>query len=98
MATGTASPNYDGTLTANTVDTIAMDRGWDTIQIINEDTALTIWYTVDGSTPAVGGATGGTARVLPPQTVDTPLIPNSVAVVVKLISSGTPKYAIEGGS
>lgn len=98
MATGTASPNYHGQLTANTVDTITMDRDWGTVQVINDDGTSRIDFTVDGTAPVVGGT--ATGRVLPAAIcVDSDAgIAGNAVTVVKLISAGTPKYSIIGGS
>lgn len=97
MATGTANPNYHGQLTANTVDTITMSTTWDDINVINDDGTSRIDYTVDGSTPVVGGSVTG--RVLPAAIcVDTCPTEYATAVVIKLISAGTPKYSIIGGN
>jgi hypothetical protein len=96
MAAGTASPNYHGQLTANTVDTVTTDRAWEDIQIVSDGTAR-IDVTVDGTAPVVGGTPTG--LVIPAAVaVLTPPIPDSgTPTVVKLISAGTPHYSIIGG-
>ena len=55
MTVATATPNYFGSLTAGAVDVIMMDRPWTTLQVVNLGSSDPIYYTLDGSTPAVGG-------------------------------------------
>lgn len=98
MATGTANPNYESALVANTADTITLPTGWAEAQIINVDGTSRIDYTVDGSTPVVGGGTSSySGRVLPAVAgyTDTINVKYNTAEVIKLISAGTPHYAIE---
>lgn len=97
MATGTASPNYQGVLVASTVDTITTNVPRRAITVISDGTAR-IDYTLDGSTPAVTGtATGRTLYASTAgEVVDGPIQTSERAVtVVKLISTGTPHYSIE---
>lgn len=93
-----------GTLVANTVTTVTVDRvpGTDPssladnqLEVINRDGAAEIFYTLDGVTaPTVGGS-------------DCEILPAAIngqfhsrqnlgSTVVKLISSGTPKYTVKG--
>lgn len=84
-----------GTLVAATVSTESFTvKNADEIvvHIVDESTG-SIYFTVDGSTPAVAGA--GTMVVhsgLPARTVR---VPTTDAQEVKLISAGTPKYSVE---
>ena len=82
------------TLTAATVDTVTFDADFSSIEVISHDGAAAIYFTVDGTTPTVGGA-------------NTYFIPAAVAsrevkvgtagdTAVKLISSGTPTYSVQG--
>lgn len=113
MASATASPNYHGQLTANTIDTITMSQIWSSIQIIASETTAParIDYTIDGSAPVVGGSPAG--RVLPATPCVDVVSPGSVTVIaivaggetsttgpmiIKLVSAGTPHYEIIGGS
>jgi hypothetical protein len=86
----------NGTLVANTVATVTFNNATvGEVQVINRDAAAEIWYTDDGTAPTVGGAgcylvpAGATAKSIP----DTGEA--NAPIVVKLISSGTPKYAVE---
>jgi hypothetical protein len=46
---------YKKTLVANTVDTVEFADYLQTVRIVSHDGAAEIYYTIDGSTPAVGG-------------------------------------------
>lgn len=110
MATGSATRNFHGTLTATTVDTITINSPAPLVRIANRGTA-DIFLTLNGTTPTVGGAE--TLVVPAGQTVayDTGLrhgpgqwtdydgvttvgTANATNFVVKLISSGTPAYSV----
>jgi hypothetical protein len=101
-ATANASPNYHGQLTAGQVDTITIAGNASlamapvsAIEVVNVDGASRIDYTLDGSTPVVGGS--ATGRVLPASiSVDVISVEEATPVVVKLISAGTPHYSIIG--
>lgn len=81
------------TLTANTVATVTLDDNYNIVEVINLTGAAEVWFTVDGSTPTVGGratqclpaAVGGFEWDLP----------GSVRTV-KLISTGTPRIYVRG--
>lgn len=95
MASGTAAPNWHSTLSGSVVDTVVLGSAWDTIQIMNRSGTSEIYYTVDGSTPTIGGVN---TRVLPASIcADAPPIPEGTPVTVKLLSSGTPTYSVIGG-
>jgi len=80
------------TLTAATVDTVTFSADLDQVEVVNEDGAAAIYFTVDGSTPQVAGnntyylpaAIGGLQVT----------VPTSGNTVVKVISAGTPKYGV----
>lgn len=79
-------------LVASTVDTVTFtdDVGW--VEVWS-DGAASITFTVDGSTPVVDGNAG---EWLPASgSVRRARAPHGSAVV-KLISSGTPKYSVTG--
>ena len=83
------------TLTAATVETVTIDRNASTVRVMNRDGAAEIYYTLDGSAPTVGGAT---TYALPAaiSSEDRP-VPSvtSATTVVKMISSGTPKFSVQ---
>jgi hypothetical protein len=86
---------HDKTLVASTVDTVTFTDDLDRVEVIS-DGAAALYFTTDGSTPTVSGAKcwpllSGVANTLNVQ-VDT-----AGGTVVKLISSGTPKYSVVRG-
>ncbi len=64
--------------------------------MINRDGAAEMWFTVDGSTPTVGG----TNCFLLPATVGWAIVGVATrgGTVVKLISTGTPAYGVSATS
>lgn len=81
-------------LVAATVDTVTFDRNVGKVEILvatADASGNDIWYTTDGSTPAVNGAASFRLVGLrgAAVTVDTP-----GGDVVKLISTGTPSYDV----
>lgn len=84
---------YEKTLTANTVDTVNLGSAFSEVEVIS-DGAASIFFTVDGSIPTVGGAStyylpaAATSRSVP--------VRGGSAATVKLISSGTPLYSVIG--
>lgn len=100
MATHTVADGDIGTtafaLTAATVDTVTF-TGNDLINVeIVSDGAAAVWYTLDSSTPTVGGANCYYIPATP--AVDRREPRTSGATVVKLISSGTPTVRVQWGS
>jgi hypothetical protein len=94
-------------LTASTVDTVTFTSTVGQIEVVNVDGAAAIYFTVDGSTPTVGGkgtfvvpaAIGSrTVRAVADTTTVTAGQAPGVSKVVKLISSGTPTYIVQDGS
>lgn len=87
---------YGKTLVAATVDTVTFtssDRN--TVKVTNDDGGAAIHFTVDGTAPTSGGAAtyrlpavAGASLSVEPRT--------GGATVVKLISTGTPTYSVEG--
>jgi hypothetical protein len=87
---------YGKALAASTVDTVtftASDRN--SVRVYNDTGTAAIHFTTDGTTPTVNGA--NTYRV--PASAGAYLtveVLGGGATVVKLISSGTPTYSVEG--
>jgi hypothetical protein len=84
---------FDGVLVASTVTTLTFVNNHVGVKIENVSGSSPIFYTVDGSTPAVGtsaelAAVAGTSAVIPFDNDDIP--------VVKLISAATPTYSVVG--
>lgn len=89
-----ANPKH-ATLVATTVATVTLDADYPMVEVTNVDGAAIVYFTVDGSTPAVAAdgsnvlaAAAGQRRELRVKT--------SGNTVVKLISSGTPKVSARG--
>lgn len=84
-----------GTLVANTVTTVTLrvDMGEDVLVINRGSTDM--WARFDGTDPEIGG---DGALIVPPG-VGTGITAQASddAMVVKLISSGTPDYSVETG-
>jgi hypothetical protein len=82
-----------GTLAADEVTSVTLIENTVGVEVLNRDGVAEIFFTIDGSTPTVEGddchclpAAIGALIVNSPKTVD----------VVKLISTGTPKYTVSG--
>lgn len=83
---------YEKTLVASTVDTLTMSRVMGRIELITDGVA-SIFFTIDGSTPTVGGQ--GCYYVPAIACVrEINLYPANTAAVIKLISVGIPKYSV----
>jgi hypothetical protein len=82
------------TLTASTVDTVTFPSHVPEVEVVNMNGAGALYFTVDGSTPTVGGLS---TRVLPAavgsRTVRVKVTGD--ATVVKLISSAAVQYVVE---
>ncbi|MDP9149138.1 MAG: hypothetical protein M3O36_04235 [Myxococcota bacterium] len=84
---------YQQQLAANAVDTVTISRAHDPVEVWADGTAA-VYFTVDGTTPTVGGqncfeipAGGAAVR-------DQVTTPGASNTVVKLVSAGTPKYSV----
>lgn len=82
-----------GTLVANTVDVITFASDLDSVEVASDGLAE-VYFSVDGTTPASSSktsyripATGGWNSVAVS-------VPTSTNTVVKLISTGAPKYEV----
>lgn len=85
---------HDKALVASTADTVTIDRDCNEVEVIADGSA-DLYFTVDGTTPTVAGQ--NTHR-LPTGAVGrrTVVVPTAGDTVVKLISSGTPRYSVSG--
>jgi hypothetical protein len=81
-----------GTLVANAITSLTIDSYTPVITITNRSQVGEIWFTVSGNDPAAGG--DDTFVVLGARTVASPSI--SAATTVKLLSTGTQSYSVEG--
>lgn len=83
------------TLVANTVTTVDFADNVPAVEIISDGTAA-VYYSVDGSTPTVGGAN---CYMLPAGFVGIDVRRANVSVdSVKLISTGTPTVSVQRGA
>jgi hypothetical protein len=85
---------YAKTLTAATVDTVTFLQDVGSVEVYGDGTSA-IYFTIDGTVPTVAG---GAMYELPAggPSVRTITASGGTAPVVKLISSGTPKYSVSG--
>ena len=90
MAAYSVQKRTHQTLGASTVDTVTLTGRNSSVEILNRDSSSTIYFTVDGTTPTVAG---NETIVLPPGAAYQWLAPVGM---VKLISSGTPAYSVQG--
>lgn len=96
----TVAPGQIGTalitLTANTVETVTFTDNIGQVDVISlPSNTADLWYTIDGSTPTVGG---GNCFFLPAGMVDTRETVNAsggATDLVKLISNGTPIVRVQ---
>jgi hypothetical protein len=91
---------YAHPLAASAVDTVTFAKDLVEVEVTSDGTAA-IYFTVDGSTPTVGGQA---TYELPAQTGVKPVrkvrgpatSPDTHQTVVKLISAATPTYSVLG--
>lgn len=97
MATYTVASGEVGkhnfTLTASTVDTVTFADDIDEVSIINLDGAAAVYFTTNGTTPTVAGAS---TYVLPAAIGTATFQPFTAGpTVVKVISAGTPTISVQ---
>lgn len=88
-----ANPLAPVALTENTVETFTLDGDYGTIEVLNGDGAAEVFFTVDGTVPAVDGAG---CYYLPAAIGGLAVRVSGAADAVKAISSGTPKVSVRG--
>lgn len=93
MATDSANRSVHNTLTAATLDTVTLTGMWPAVEVVNRATTGDgIYFTVDGSTPTVGGNdsfwVGAGQSVIVPNFED--------EAEVKLISATADAYSVIG--
>jgi hypothetical protein len=93
MGSYSGSPTQHKTLVANTVDTVTLDQDYSCVEVVNRAATGDLYFTVDGSTPAVAGA--GTYIVRAGEAVEMDLQTQG-KTVVKLISTGALDYSVMG--
>ena len=81
-----------GTLVAATVATVTLDSDHSNVEILNRGTDE-IFFTVDGAAPTVDG---NDVEIVPGGSALQVAAPKKGATVVRLISTGTPKYSVRG--
>jgi hypothetical protein len=94
---------HSGTLVASTVTTVSLDEPYETITVFNRSGSAELFFRLDGVNPTVGGddcyivpAAITQESVLGITSIaqtTTGSIPGST---IKLISSGTPTFTVEG--
>lgn len=95
MASGAANPDYHSVLVASTVDTVTIPAGVASRYRLYSDGTARIDYTIDGSTPVVGGSATGLVVTSVAPAEDIFDVNYNTGATVKLISSGTPHYDLE---
>jgi hypothetical protein len=82
-----------GTTKPNKVKTVGVDAYTESINVVNRSLVDTIWFTVDGSIPVVGG--GGTAYPCT-DSIQVPTINTTDIVLVRMISATAVAYSVWG--
>lgn len=85
-----------GTLTASTVATVTLTRDFQRVEVLNVTGSAAIYFTVDGSNPTVAGDDTYVVPAVTGASFSAPANASGSTTVVKLISSGTPGYAVTG--
>jgi Chitobiase/beta-hexosaminidase C-terminal domain len=95
MASYTVTRSAHETLAATTEDDVTITDPQVDVAVTNRSGSAEIYFTIDGSTPTVGGEN---TFVLPAATCSREVSSdkfNTATPVVKLISTGTPDYSVE---
>jgi hypothetical protein len=95
MANHSVARTVTAQLTAATVDQVTLTDYFEAVEVVNLDGAAEIYILVDGTTnPTVGG---DNCNVIPAAmgSIILPTDPDASSVV-RLISSGTPRYHVRG--
>jgi hypothetical protein len=87
------SAPVSGTMKANKVKTVGVDAYTMTIHVVNRSQADTIWITVDGTVPVIGG--GGT-EVPCTEAVEIPTVNTTDIVLVRMIAATAVAYTVWG--
>ncbi len=94
---------HSGTLTASTVTTVSLDEPYENIVVYNRSASTDeIWIRNDGTNPTVAGddcylVPAGKSVSIPAITSIAQKADGSIpGSTVKLISSGTPSFTVEG--
>lgn len=84
------------TLTPSTVDTVTFTVDAQAVEVLNRDAAGTIYFTTDGSTPAVPTTppVGDGSYVVPAGQALIVNPPGAAGTVVKLVSSAACAYSV----
>lgn len=84
------------TAASGVADTVTLDRDYDAVEVVNRDGAGAIYFTIDGTTPTIGGD----STYVIPAVIGARVVPSvelaSTATVVKLIASADTKYSVTG--
>jgi hypothetical protein len=87
------SATVSGILRVNKVKTIGVDANTQTIHVVNRSQVDTIWITVDGTVPVIGG--GGT-EVPCTEAVEIPTVSLTDIVLVRLVCATAAAYTVWG--
>lgn len=96
---GTDKAVWEKALAAATVDTVTFSRDAGSVRVYLDAGTTAIYFTVDGSVPAVGGNSAYRVRATAGEWTEVD-VPGSTGPgsVVKLISSGACTYSVEGST
>lgn len=94
---------HSGTLVASTVQTVSLDQPYESITVVNDTGTAAIYFRLDGVNPTVGGDD----CYIVPAAITQETVPGITSIAenadgtipgstIKLISSGTPSFTVEG--
>ena len=94
---------HSGALSASTVTTVTLDQPYESITVINRSaTTDEIWFRLDGTNPTAAGddcylvGPGKSVTVAGDTAIAESVTGANAGSVIKLISSTTPNYTVEG--